>query len=45
MLSPVGKIEAPVPDAGITTVTSAPEPVSPEPRIPSIASISTEAVL
>ena len=39
------KIDAPVPEAGITTSSSAPEPVKPDPRIPVIASTSIVAVV
>ena len=39
------KIDAPVPNGGITTVNSPPEPVVPGPKIPSIASISIDAVV
>ena len=39
------KIDAPVPNAGITTTNSAPEPVRPAPRIPSIELISIDAVV
>jgi hypothetical protein len=39
------KIDAPVPEAGITTSNSAPEPVKPAPRIPVIASTSIVAVV
>ena len=36
------KIDAPVPNGGITTINSAPDPVKPEPRIPGIDSTSIE---
>ena len=39
-ISPLAKTTAPVPNGGMTTSISAPDPVNPGPRIPSIASIS-----
>ena len=42
---PVKNTEAPVPSAGITTVSSAPEPDRVCPKIPGIASTSTEPVV
>ena len=42
---PFAKITAPVPNAGMTTLITAPDPVKPDPRIPSIDSISIDAVV
>ena len=43
--SPLVKIDAPVPNGGITTINSAPDPVKPDPNIPLIDSMSIEAVV
>ena len=44
-LSPLVKIDAPVPNGGMTTTNSAPDPVKPDPNIPLIASMSIVAVV
>ena len=42
---PLVKIDAPEPAEGITTTSSAPDPVKPDPRIPEIELISIDAVV